>query len=86
MRKGILTKKIAKGDATYFLTITQQKAVSDPKLKEVAQFVRQKVVSAEKIACQLKSGQSRVSAAKYMLTRNLYGNPGLSRTDTDVLP
>ena len=34
-----------------------------------------------KIACQLKSVQSRVSAAKYMLIRNLYGSPGLSRTD-----
>ena len=84
MRKGIQTQEIAQGDATYFLTITQQKAVSDPKLKEVAQFVRQKVVSAEKIACQLKSGQSWVSAARYVLIRISYGSPGLSRTD--VLP
>ena len=49
MKKGILTKKIAKGDATYFLTITQQKAVSDPTLKEVADFVRPNDVLSEKM-------------------------------------
>ncbi len=32
MKKGILTKKIAKGDATYFLTITYTEIFSLPRL------------------------------------------------------